>query len=153
MNVDHVTRSLNTIVSEAEKGAQSMWIAVLLHEPTRRLWAEEDTDRQRKGRDECRPKLQAPRNVARVSDGDVCDEACKDPESCPEPDKPERKDSQLAAAAKRKHYEKITYCQLMTRAPRIAAGEFSAANIGTVEPFAPMPKPKNKRATKRPCQL
>jgi hypothetical protein len=28
----------------------------------------------------------------------------------------------------------------MVKAPRIDAGEFSAARMGTVEPFAPMPK-------------
>jgi hypothetical protein len=31
--------------------------------------------------------------------------------------------------------------QLMTKAPRIWAGEFSAAKMGTVDPFNPMPMP------------
>jgi len=36
----------------------------------------------------------------------------------------------------------------MTSAPRILAGEFSAAKIGTDEPFKPIPIPINKRVMK-----
>jgi hypothetical protein len=36
----------------------------------------------------------------------------------------------------------------MTRAPRILAGEFSAAKIGTLEPLRPMPIPISRRVMK-----
>lgn len=45
----------------------------------------------------------------------------------------------------------VQSCQLMTNAPRIAAGEFSAAKMGTVTPFAPMPNPRMSLTTKRVC--
>lgn len=37
--------------------------------------------------------------------------------------------------------------QVMTRAPRIAAGAFSAAKTGTVLALAPIPMPKSRRQT------
>lgn len=40
--------------------------------------------------------------------------------------------------------------QLMTRAPRIAAGEFSAAKMGTLLPFTPIPMPRRRRQ-RRSC--
>jgi hypothetical protein len=39
----------------------------------------------------------------------------------------------------------------MTRAPRILAGEFSAAKIGTDEPFKPIPIPIKRRVMKSCC--
>jgi len=36
----------------------------------------------------------------------------------------------------------------MTRAPRILAGEFSAAKMGTEEPFRPIPIPMSRRVMK-----
>lgn len=39
----------------------------------------------------------------------------------------------------------VHICHDMTRAPRILAGEFSAAKIGTEEPFKPIPIPISKR--------
>ena len=41
----------------------------------------------------------------------------------------------------------------ITSAPRIWAGEFSAAKIGTVAPFTPIPMPRIKRTTRRVFQL
>lgn len=41
----------------------------------------------------------------------------------------------------------------MTKAPLIVAGAFSAAKIGTVEPFAPIPRPRIRRTTKSCSQF
>jgi len=43
----------------------------------------------------------------------------------------------------------VQNCQVMVRAPRILAGEFSAARTGTVAPLAPIPIPMTRRTTKR----
>lgn len=39
-------------------------------------------------------------------------------------------------------------CHPITKLPRIDAGEFSAANTGIVDAFAPIPIPSNSRHTK-----
>ena len=41
----------------------------------------------------------------------------------------------------RKMPNAVQNCHVMVSAPRILAGEFSAASIGTVDPFAPIPRP------------
>src|SRR5450432_991775 len=43
----------------------------------------------------------------------------------------------------------VHICHIMTRAPRIGAGEHSAAYTGTVVDLEPIPSPKTKRARKR----
>jgi hypothetical protein len=45
----------------------------------------------------------------------------------------------------RKIPKAVHICHDITSAPRILAGEFSAAKIGTDEPFNPIPIPINKR--------
>lgn len=47
----------------------------------------------------------------------------------------------------------VHICQDMTSAPRILAGEFSAAKIGTEEPFRPMPMPMRRRVMKSCSQF
>jgi hypothetical protein len=39
-------------------------------------------------------------------------------------------------------------CQHITRPPRMAAGVFSAQNIGMVDAFIPIPRPRSKRVMK-----
>lgn len=43
----------------------------------------------------------------------------------------------------------VQTCHCITSAPRIGAGAHSAAYIGTVADLAPIPSPRQKRATKR----
>ena len=43
----------------------------------------------------------------------------------------------------------VHICHIMTRAPRIGAGEHSAAYTGVVVDFEPIPSPRTKRARKR----
>lgn len=61
--------------------------------------------------------------------------------------------SMTAALAQkpRKMPKAVQSCQLIVRAPRIDVGLFSAAKIGTVEPLAPMPRPRMRRTTKSVC--
>ena len=102
----------------------------------RRLGQEHDADGERQGRDEGRAELQAPRDRASVDDDQVGDEADEDAEGGPElrrqPGQPSR----------------ARTCHDMTRAPRIWAGDDSAAKTGTVTPLQPMPKPRIRRTTK-----
>jgi len=42
----------------------------------------------------------------------------------------------------------VHICHVMTKAPRIEAGEFSALKIGMVAPLQPMPRPSSKRVMK-----
>jgi hypothetical protein len=48
----------------------------------------------------------------------------------------------------RKIPKAVHICHDMTSAPRILAGEFSAAKMGTDEPFKPMPIPISRRVMK-----
>ena len=41
----------------------------------------------------------------------------------------------------------------MTKLPRMRAGEFSAAKMGTVDPFAPIPIPSRRRVMKSSFQV
>ena len=57
---------------------ETFGVLVVLHEPARRLGAEEDTDEEDKGGDECRPELEAPGDATGVFDDDVCAETQED---------------------------------------------------------------------------
>ena len=57
-------------------------------------------------------------------------------------------------AQKPRKMPKATHiCQLITRPPRIEAGTFSAAKMGTVDALEPIPRPSNKRQTKSCSQV
>ena len=84
--------------------------------------------------DERRSNLQAPRNYRHLVYYQVGTVAQEDTERSPH--LPDCVSAHVSAALG----EKYSY-QLMTNAPRIWAGEFSAAKMGTVEPFKPMPMP------------
>lgn len=47
----------------------------------------------------------------------------------------------------------VHICHDITRAPRMDAGLFSAANIGTVEALIPIPTPRSILVTNNCCQL
>lgn len=53
----------------------------------------------------------------------------------------------------RKMPNAVHICQDMTRAPRILAGEFSAAKMGTELPFRPIPTPMSRRVIKSSSQV
>lgn len=53
----------------------------------------------------------------------------------------------------RKMPKAVHICQDMTRAPRILAGLFSAAKMGTEAPFRPMPMPIKMRVMKSCSQV
>jgi hypothetical protein len=52
------------------------------------------------------------------------------------------------ATVPRKIPKAVHNCHVITSAPRIVAGAFSAANIGTVAPLHPIPIPRSNRVTK-----
>lgn len=52
------------------------------------------------------------------------------------------------ATVPRKMPKAVHNCHVMTRAPRIEAGAFSAAKIGTVAPLHPIPMPRRRRVMK-----
>lgn len=47
----------------------------------------------------------------------------------------------------------VHICQLITNAPLIFAGLFSAAKMGTVEPFSPIPTPISRRVMNNSSQV
>jgi hypothetical protein len=49
-------------------------------------------------------------------------------------------------------YVPVHICHCMTKAPRIAGGVHSAAKIGTVADFGPIPNPRANLATNIPHQ-
>ena len=61
--------------TKLQHGLESLGVAPILHQPSRRLRAEEDADSEDEGRDKSGAKLKTPSNVARVLDDDVGAEA------------------------------------------------------------------------------
>lgn len=78
VGVVKVPRGNDGMGSETQHGAEPLVVLVVLHEPPRRLGAEEDAQHEDKGRDEGRAELQAPGVVAHVLDNDVGREAQED---------------------------------------------------------------------------
>lgn len=52
-------------------GAETLGVLVMFHEPTRRLWTEENANHEKEGGDEGRAKLQTPSDVASVLDDNI----------------------------------------------------------------------------------
>lgn len=64
--------------TELAHGLESLGVPPLLHEPTRRLGAEVDTDGKEEGGDEGRSELETPSDLADVLDDDVGGESEED---------------------------------------------------------------------------
>ncbi len=159
MDVVEVPVGLELVVSEADERAERLRVSVLLHEPAGRFGAEVDEDGEGQRWDEGGSKLQTPRNVARVGDHDVCNETEEDTKSLME-QRMNRRVSRVSSGiiplknnVVKGWIRTVQSCQPMTRAPRICAGEFSAAKTGTVDPLAPMPIPRRRRTMKSSHQF
>lgn len=143
-------------MSQSLERVECLLVFALLHEPSRRLGAEEDQDGEWDGGDECGSELESPCDSSDVLDdcvGTVCQPSYW---------------SVLGEtyANPRKIPKAVHNCHPMTKAPRMLAGASSAAYIGTVaaksqqnpvnhvvdSPLAPIPIPSTNRAAARPSQ-
>ena len=83
-NVEDITGNLNLVVTETQEGVPSFGVAVLLHQPTRRLGAEEDTDEQRDGGNDGSTQHETPvERLVNIQDSQVENRAQHDTESGP----------------------------------------------------------------------
>ena len=83
MHVVQVASCLQGGVAKAEKGPESIVVAVLLNIPAWRFRAEVHANHKRNGWDESGAKLKTPGDVAGVGNGKVGAETEEDTESCP----------------------------------------------------------------------
>lgn len=70
-DVVHVAGALDGVVSELDHGLPSLGVAVLLHQPTRRLGAEIDEAHERNSGDEWSAEHESPVDIGDAEDGEV----------------------------------------------------------------------------------
>jgi hypothetical protein len=138
MNGIEVSSGLQFAETETFERFESFLIATLFDEPSSGFGAEVDSEGERHGGDHGASELEPP-----VGDNQAEEE---DRAGCQKPNQHRSDWYQTHLAAKPKKIPKaVQSCHDMTRAPRIEAGEFSAAKMGTVDPFTPIPSPSTRR--------
>jgi hypothetical protein len=144
VDVVQVARGLQARVPEPAQARERVRVPALLDVPPRRLRTEVDAEHERHRGDERAPELQPPRVLARVREDQVRARPAGHRVASA---RLRRARVRAEGGTHRKIPKAVQSCQVITSAPRIVAGLFSAAKMGTDEPFAPMPIPSRMRVT------
>ena len=71
MGVVEISSGNHITMSDLLHGVESLGVSAFLHEPSRRLWAEENQDSEGYGGDECGSKLESPCDRSDIFDNGI----------------------------------------------------------------------------------